>query len=85
MSERSYKMGVYDLISVPCPTCGKRQEVQSKSGDCILAIYQLESTPEDVLYDVNRHAPFVCRKCGAIFIVKLTLAAESILLPNDEP
>lgn len=77
-------MGVYDSINIPCPKCGKRQEAQSKSGDCILAIYEIENAPADVLADVNRHAPFTCDKCGAVFEIKLTVLAQSVLLGNDE-
>lgn len=77
-------MGVYDSINIPCPKCGERQEAQSKSGDCILAIYEIENAPADVLADVNRHAPFTCATCGTVFEIKLTVLAQSVPLGNDE-
>ncbi len=73
-------MGVYDTVNVPCPKCGERQEAQSKSGDCILAVYEMESCPADVLANVNRHAPFTCDKCGTVFEIKLTVVAQSVPL-----
>jgi len=72
-------MGVYDRVKIPCPKCGERQEAQSKSGDCELDIYEMESCPADVLADVNRHAPFTCDKCG-MFEIKLTVIAQSVPL-----
>ena len=64
-------MGVYDEIEVPCPKCGRSYYAQSKSGPCELKAYPLYGAPDDVLADVNRHAPFEC-KCGAHFYVRMT-------------
>lgn len=64
-------MGMFDTVYVPCPKCGLREEFQSKSGDCILAQYNMEKCPWDVLKDVNRHAPKQCEKCGSWFKVQL--------------
>lgn len=55
-------MGVYDSIILKC-TCGERIEAQSKSGPCELSVYEMDSVPEDVAADANRHAPFRC-DCG---------------------
>ena len=54
---------------VPCPKCGEKYEAQSKGGECSLSQYELAACPQDVLSDVNRHAPFVCEKCGCMFDV----------------
>jgi hypothetical protein len=64
-------MGMFDIVMVPCPTCEERAEFQSKSGDCTLETYLLEEAPDDVLDDVNRHAPKTCDKCGALFGVQI--------------
>jgi hypothetical protein len=64
-------MGCYDTIIVPCPSCGTEEYFQSKSGDCLLREYPLESCPGDILWDVNRHSPYVCEKCGIEFEVNL--------------
>ena len=53
-------MGLYDSVVVPCSNCGKKWAVQSKGGPCDMAEYTLDNCPEDVLSDVNRHAPFEC-------------------------
>jgi len=64
-------MGMYDTVMVPCPLCGKLAEFQSKSGECLLRTYDLETCPKDVLKDVNRHAPTQCDNCGILFEVWL--------------
>ena len=61
-------MGIYDTIIVQCPNCGKPYNAQSKSGPCEMREYSLAEAPEDVLVDVNRHAPFEC-ECGCVFEV----------------
>ena len=63
-------MGCYDTILVPCPKCGDLYEAQSKSGDCLLQVYDFEDTPLDVMANVNRHAPFTCSNCRAVFHVE---------------
>jgi hypothetical protein len=65
-------MGCYETIMIPCPRCGERYPAQSKSGPCEMETYTLEEAPNDVVDDVNRHAPFRCDKCAAVFEVELT-------------
>lgn len=64
-------MGLFDSVMVPCPSCGTKEEFQSKSGPCLLDTFELEEAPEDVLLDVNRHSPITCSKCGAKFGVAI--------------
>lgn len=61
-------MGMYDSVWVRCPHCGIDNEFQSKSGDCFLNEYSLDECPEDVLLNVNRHAPIEC-DCGCRYMV----------------
>jgi hypothetical protein len=77
-------MGMYDTVIVPCPKCQTKTEFQTKSGECTLAEYTLEDVPEDVLGDINRHAPATCRECGVRFHVKLKITATPEVWPNDE-
>ena len=56
-------MGMYDTIIFNCPNCGTEIEVQSKSGECILGVYESTDVPIPVAQDANRHAPFECLKC----------------------
>jgi predicted RNA-binding Zn-ribbon protein involved in translation (DUF1610 family) len=72
-------MGCYDTVMVPCPSCGNREPFQTKSGECSLEEYDLENAPDLVLGDVNRHAPYNCQKCGALFYVKSKIVAISAL------
>ena len=71
-------MGCYDTVMVPCPKCGNRIPFQSKSGECILAEYDMEEAPEDVLRDVNRHAPYECEKCRIWFQVEVDITPAVI-------
>lgn len=57
---------MYDSVMVNCPKCGEESEFQSKSGDCMLEVYNLDNCPEDVLRNVNRHSPNKC-ECGVFF------------------
>lgn len=59
---------MFDSVLVKCPKCGEENEFQTKSGDCYLENYTLEDCPNDVLLDVNRHAPYHC-KCNAFYKV----------------
>jgi hypothetical protein len=63
-------MGCYDTVILRCPKCGDPYYAQSNSGECLLREYDLDNCPQDVLVDVNRHAPFAC-DCGAVFHVAL--------------
>jgi hypothetical protein len=63
-------MGCYDSVLLPCPKCGEIYEAQSKSGDCLLRVFDFDNTPSDVMLNVNRHAPFICLKYGTMFRVE---------------
>jgi len=78
-------MGMFDTVMVPCPSCGEVCAAQSKGGECMLANYELDEAPANVLMDVNRHGPFKCEKCGEIFRVEVTVTATAKTLPvRDE-
>lgn len=62
-------MGVYDTVEVPCPKCGKIEYFQSKSGERLMENYTLQNVPDDVLIDINRHAPYRCKNCQTLFLV----------------
>ena len=75
-------MGVYDTIMIPCPKCGELFEAQSKSGECTLKLLSLEEEVKNsdlALYDINRHAPFFCDKCGTSFYVAIKTIANPII------
>ena len=70
-------MGMFDTVLVPCPNCGEKAEFQSKSGECLLEVFELKDCPDDILANVNRHAPVTC-DCGTAFEVDLE-KRESII------
>lgn len=70
-------MGCFDTIHVPCPKCQYPYAAQSKSGKCDFITYEIAV---DVLSDVNRHAPFTCVKCEALFKVHLVIIATPVLI-----
>lgn len=61
-------MGMFDSIFVDCPGCGAKEvlEYQSKSGDCILGHYTLQTVPSDVLTGHHGYAA-KCHHCQASF------------------
>jgi hypothetical protein len=82
-------MGMYDTVTVPCPQCGTLSDFQSKSGDCKLNEFTLADAPDDVLRDINRHAPNTCAKCGVLFGVEIegpsrTLTARPVIWTDVE-
>jgi hypothetical protein len=80
-------MGLYDIVKVPCPTCGTTSEFQTKSGACNMEVYELDDCPPDVITDVNRHAPNTCQKCKTKYGVRfkiVVLQAKSIVWPGQE-
>ena len=75
-------MGLYDTVTVPCPTCGKVEYFQSKGSDeCYLRNFTLENAPDDVMSDVNRHAPYSCERCGATFGVNVKTRTPTTAFP----
>jgi DNA-directed RNA polymerase subunit RPC12/RpoP len=64
-------MGMFDRVWVQCPNCSTENEFQSKGGGCFLGDYNLEDCPEDVLSDVNRHAPIRCEYCSIHYSVDI--------------
>jgi predicted nucleic acid-binding Zn ribbon protein len=71
-------MGMFDSVMVPCPECGTKSEFQSKSGDCLLSVYELDNCPPDVMQNVNRHSPNTCEKCGTVYAVKVTVTGTPV-------
>lgn len=73
-------MGVYDTVSVPCPKCGALYYAQSKgSYDKAFRVFEFSEMPDDVMSDVNRHAPFECENCGVVFEVSLNTKLEALV------
>jgi len=57
-------MGVFDSVMVPCAKCNNLLEFQSKGAmDPFMHTYNLENAPDDVMTDINRHAPIECSIC----------------------
>lgn len=73
-------MGMFDSVWVECPKCKTENEFQSKSGDCILANYDLKNCPPDVLINVNRHSPVKC-ECGVQYEVDINTKKPKITNP----
>jgi hypothetical protein len=67
---------------VPCPKCGVKREFQSKSGECLLQVYELDTAPKDVMEDVNRHAPAKC-DCGNYFMVDFHVLTDGKPRPKS--
>lgn len=79
-------MGLYDTVILNCPVCNYPYQAQSKgSNDCSLRTFFLNDyVPNDVLSDVNRHAPFECENCGTIFDVQLQVSGKVNLIRSGK-
>lgn len=76
-------MGYFDTIVIECPDCGNEIECQSKSGDCTLKRMSLSKAcakGDEALFDINRHAPHVCDKCGKKWAVKVKMMAMATVV-----
>ena len=61
-------MGTPDTVRGKCPSCGQKVFFQTKSGPNNMSVFPLETAPEDVMLDVNRHSPIMC-ECGESLVV----------------
>ena len=77
-------MGIFDTVSVPCPNCGEMYIAQSKGGDSSLAHYDWGEAPDEVMFDINRHAPFTCEKCGTVFKVHIQATYMPVSLKGEQ-
>ena len=59
-------MGMFDSLFVSCPKCATLNELQSKSGDCILGQYDLTTVPNDVLRNLI-DIVHTCEECSESF------------------
>lgn len=75
-------MGMFDTVLVNCPNCDLEVGFQSKSGECILEEYSLTDCPDDVLSNVNRHAPYEC-DCGVSFEVDVDNRKAVVVKKGD--
>ena len=73
-------MGLYDTIIFTCPACGKKIQVQSKSGLCLMRSYPATAVPLDIAAAANRH-PTVCQ-CGKAWFAVVTEVSMK-LVPVD--
>lgn len=59
-------MSIFDRLYVPCPTCSKPVEFQTKAGDPYCNTFTLDNAPAEVLIDVMND-PIYCEACGQWF------------------
>lgn len=71
-------MGLYDSVKVICPNCKKEHFFQTKSGYCTMGVFELEYAPDQVLIDINRHAPVKC-ECGTKLVVINSFEGRKVL------
>lgn len=55
-------MGMYDEVSLKCPTCGHLCYVQSKVADCTLRTYEQSDVPAIIAEDINEQDVY-CEEC----------------------
>jgi hypothetical protein len=77
-------MGMYDSVIVNCIDCGNQIEFQSKSGECILETFTLDTCPVKVLMGINRHSPNECDICGAKYEIDVHIKILSAKLKKIE-
>lgn len=58
-------MGMYDTVIIPCPKCGAPVGIQSKTGECLLGQFNVDTAPEAVLSGLDHDYLDQCDKCQA--------------------
>ena len=65
-------MGLFDEVSVFCPSCNAGQLVQSKASDhASLRQWTIYKAPIDVLVDIAKDSPITCPSCGHGIVVEI--------------
>ena len=65
-------MGMFDSLIIECPKCKKDLEIQSKSGCCMLDVYNKNNLPAEVAVGLNGDV-IECEFCRCKFIVKCNI------------
>lgn len=76
-------MGLFDSVMVPCPSCGRDVEFQSKGGDCLMHRFPLVSAPLDVLVGAIRWNPTRC-PCGQWVEIVSRMSRMARAVPTEE-
>lgn len=71
-------MGMFDSIYLKCPECDTPNEFQTKSGDCVLGVYDEKTAPLRAWIDVNRHAPIECEKCSTPYAAEISISVKIV-------
>ena len=73
-------MGMFDLLIVNCPNCGKKVELQSKAWNCTLDSYTLETAPLPILADFidygDNTVQLGCLSCNAKLKMNIEYSAN---------
>lgn len=63
-------MGMFDTVLIPCTSCGKNVEMQTKDGECALREYTTEDIPWNLAYSLDGRSE-TCQHCGQYNTFKL--------------
>lgn len=63
-------MGMFDVLSVKCPSCGGTIEFQSKAGPCELVTFHPSHVPVVVAHDLNGRVE-QCGGCEQYVVVRI--------------
>jgi len=68
-------VGLFDIISFPCPQCGEKLVLQSEAADCpYLQYYTFDDAPPAVIGDLDGREG-VCN-CGSEYRIKVHQVTE---------
>ena len=63
-------MGMFDTIYLECPDCGKKNELQTKWGACVLGEYSIDDAPPDAMEKFVQNS-VECEYCECEFKVEI--------------
>jgi hypothetical protein len=71
---RELKMGMFDTVQAPCPSCGTTLQFQSKEGWCVLNNFSLNKVPLVIALDLDEDNKKWCSQqscCGKKYTLVL--------------
>jgi hypothetical protein len=71
-------VGMFDSVFADCPSCGRRTEIQTKAGECILATYSPTNAPADVLIGVADKTHY-CPDGHPFWIAKTIITSAKVV------
>lgn len=76
-------MGSFDTVRFRCPLCSTPIRIQTKAGNCSLAIYSLHDLPPVVAGALHGES-VNCRQCESVLVFHTSVLVSVFVADEDE-